>query len=125
MSGQAISPVCKKCGENDFGFYTSSDGKQHRYCRACRRKRAETYSRRVSKNTVHHTKAQWMEKLSRYPACPLCGRSWDAIPARPDPRYKTVWTKDHIIPLSKGGTDDIDNIQPLCYSCQFKKGSKR
>ena len=33
-----------------------------------------------------------------------------------------LMTKDHIIPSSKGGSDKLDNLQPMCTRCNSKKG---
>lgn len=34
-----------------------------------------------------------------------------------------LMTKDHIIPKSKGGTNSLDNYQPMCCRCNLKKGN--
>lgn len=42
--------------------------------------------------------------------CVECGEPSDSI--------------DHIIPLSRGGTNDISNLQPMCLKCNIKKGNR-
>lgn len=37
---------------------------------------------------------------------------------------KVTLSVDHILPLTKGGTDYIDNIQPLCRRCNSIKNAK-
>lgn len=56
-----------------------------------------------------HTLTEWTDLKDSYGnVCAFCGSN-------------EKLTKDHIIPLSKGGSDYIENIQPLCKSCNSKK----
>jgi len=60
----------------------------------------------------HHTYEEWLEVLKIFDnSCAFC-------------KSRTRIEKDHIIPVSKGGKDTIDNIQPLCKICNIKKYNK-
>ena len=58
------------------------------------------------------TEADWDEVLLAYNnACAVCGSTNNI-------------TIDHKYPLSKGGANTRDNIQPLCKSCNSRKGNR-
>jgi len=33
-------------------------------------------------------------------------------------------TRDHLFPKSKGGSDSLDNLYPMCERCNHKKGDR-
>ena len=81
--------------------------------------RSKIYSqrRRIIKriNESSHTEAEWeCVKICFDYRCAMCGLR------EPDVKL----TKDHKIPVSKGGPDTIDNIQPLCGPCNSYKGAR-
>lgn len=38
--------------------------------------------------------------------------------------HEILMTVDHIKPLSKGGSNDMSNMQPMCENCNRAKGDK-
>jgi 5-methylcytosine-specific restriction enzyme A len=46
--------------------------------------------------------------------CVFCGRSSQQVPLE----------VDHITPFSKGGSNDLNNLQTLCLDCNRGKGSR-
>lgn len=78
---------------------------------------AATNRRRALKLSAKgsHTEAQWQSLKSFYNfKCLRCGKQ--------EPEIKL--TRDHVVPLIQGGSDLIDNIQPLCARCNSKKNYK-
>lgn len=60
----------------------------------------------------HHTVEEWIELCNRYDnRCMRCYRCENLA-------------KDHIVPISRGGTDYITNLQLLCKRCNSRKYNK-
>lgn len=72
-----------------------------------------TYQERGA--TGKHTLKQWeaLKAKCGY-KCQHCGKK--------EPQVKL--TRDHIVPISRGGSNDISNIQPLCKKCNSSKHNK-
>lgn len=61
------------------------------------------------------TTKEWQDLKEFYNYTCLCCK-------RKEPEIKL--TLDHVFPLSLGGKHSIENVQPLCFSCNCKKNAK-
>jgi len=85
----------------------------------CQQKVAEYIAKRGSRIWEHRTKSEgYISGTLRYEVlkrakfrCELCGISAD----------EKALEVDHIVPRNRGGTDDLTNLQALCYSCNAMK----
>lgn len=57
------------------------------------------------------TKVRTLIKQGHEPICVCCG-------------HESALTFDHIIPLSKGGLNNLENGQILCFKCNARKADK-
>lgn len=70
------------------------------------------YRARKESNGGSFTAEEWKELCAEYGFCCVCCGECKPL------------TVDHIVPVSKGGSSDISNIQPLCKSCNSSKRDK-
>jgi 5-methylcytosine-specific restriction endonuclease McrA len=116
---------CKRC---HLPFLRTELQRATHRCRGCRKaialekrlkdpekwrllRRARKHRRRAQKAGAGGScsPAQWRSILARCKGlCQRCGSPGEM-------------TRDHIIPLSRGGSDDWTNIQPLCHGCNSIK----
>lgn len=74
--------------------------------------RANRYYARKQKAEGTHTTREWLDLCVHYAMRCLCCGAQKRL------------TIDHVIPLSQGGSDTIDNLQPLCMRCNARKGGR-
>lgn len=67
---------------------------------------------RLNNGGGSHTATEWRKLCAAYNHCCVCCGQQKPL------------TEDHIIPVINGGSDNIDNIQPLCDTCNKRKGAK-
>lgn len=87
----------------------------HKHIEASRLRGRINVNRRRTRKAMaggDFSKAEWQALCEKYQyRCLACGQ--------PKPL-----AADHVVPISLGGTSHIENIQPLCQSCNSRKGNK-
>jgi hypothetical protein len=84
-------------------------------------KKANKAKRRARAKTNGPYESIWPSKVFKRDGwvCQLCNEPCDQDATVPEPKAATL---DHIIPLAKGGTHTMNNMQCACFECNSRKG---
>jgi hypothetical protein len=91
-----------------------------KYRESMRISRTKQRANRRQAEGFHSTK-QWVDLNEQYGHhCLDCKKHKSEFPINPRTGRQRPVEPDHIVPLSRGGTNWIWNIQPLCHDCNRK-----
>ena len=79
---------------------------------------AINYRARCQKASGSHTLVQWQSLLEQHKYRCFWHRRYNNCDLI---LTKRTATRDHVIPVSRGGSNDISNIVPACQSCNSRK----
>lgn len=104
--------LCKKCD-----VVLNRTGKRSPYWKGGYKNHLEHSNKRqrLLKLIKNHTPEEWENLKKKFGYMCLCCK-------KVEPNIKLQ--RDHIIPISKNGSDSISNIQPLCGECNNRKYNK-
>ncbi len=118
---RATARVRRRQADHPDHHHGGSSPEVHRQAQA---RYAAAHPDRRSQNDAHqrarrmgasgsHTFAEWREKVELFGGCcAYCGRD------------DVKLGREHMVPLSRGGSDDIANIVPACGPCNSKKRTR-
>ena len=113
-------------GSHGHGGY--SRGCRCDICREAKNAAQRKFSRRRFEETGQWPRGRWIREAVRLAlyerdgwTCQICGEPVNQTPWANDPRDATL---DHIIPRSKGGTHDPENLRTACHLCNASRGDR-
>lgn len=122
---------CEDCGV----LYTSHGPGKRLVCAGCRPLRAAAKAAREAERARRKNRARRLAKRNAGPAgiytlaevvdrdgqmCGICGLWVDVELSGRDPQGPTV---DHVVPLSRGGADVIENVRLAHWICNVRRGA--
>jgi 5-methylcytosine-specific restriction endonuclease McrA len=98
--------------QNNPEYFKIMDRKHNSSVRGKFANKVHKYRRRAQiADSGSFTIVEWTARLEELGAkCYYCSNGYN--------------TKDHLVPLIRGGSNRIENIVPACLSCNTRKGSK-
>ena len=137
MCGPCFKAYVVKLRERDpsFGIYdrcsacgASKKADSATYCRPCGRVKQNERYKRIPYASLECSRRR--RQLQRTTVGSYTQAEWEAVVRKQKGRCADCGIKvkrltvDHIVPISKGGTNYIINIRGLCRSCNSRKGAR-